>query len=102
MTDNDARRAVPDRSKHRGHVRVGRVAGHRYIQDRSAGDQGATSIQANITLPVGVIVVDVLERLALLATKRVKRDVPRVGAIAAIVFAKNVEMVEVFVTPLET
>jgi len=51
---------------------------------------------------VGVIVVDVSEALALLEAKRVERDVPHVGAIAAIVFAKNVDMVAVFVTPLET
>src|SRR5215471_16011941 len=66
------------------------------------GIKGQRRFEANITLPVGVIVVDVSEALALLEAKRVECDVPRVGAIASIVFAKNVEMVEVFVTPLET
>ena len=63
------------------------------------GIKGQRRFKANITLPVGVIIVDVPEALALLEAKRVERDVPRVGAVAAIVFAKNVEMVEVFVAP---
>src|SRR5262245_5549141 len=66
------------------------------------GLKGPCRFEANITLPVGVIVVDVPEALALLEAKRVERDVPSIGAIAAIVFAKNVEMVEVFVAPRET
>jgi len=66
------------------------------------GITGYRLFKANVTLPVSVIVVDVPEALALLEAKRIERDVPRVGAIAAVVFAKNVAMVEVFVAPLET
>jgi hypothetical protein len=50
-------------------------------------------------LPLGVVIVDVPETLALLEAKRVERGMPRVGAGAARILAENAEMMEVFVTP---
>ena len=65
------------------------------------GIKGQRRFKANVALPLGVVIVDVPETLALLEAKRIERDMPRVGAVAAIILAENVEMMEVFVAPIE-
>jgi hypothetical protein len=47
-------------------------------------------------------IVDVPETLALLEAEAPQHDMSSFSAVAAIVFAENAEMMEVFVAPLET
>src|SRR5688572_23527662 len=56
-------------------------------------------LQAESTVPLRVGIVDVAETLPRLEAKTLEGDVPSVRRIAAIVFAKDVEMVEVFIAP---
>jgi hypothetical protein len=63
------------------------------------GITGQRRCQATITLPVGVIMVDVGETLASLAAEAPPHDRARLGAVAAIILAENVETMQVVVAP---
>jgi len=66
------------------------------------GITGQRRFKANVTLPVGIIIVDVPKTLALLEAEATEHDPPRVSTVATIVLTENAEMVEVFVAPIET
>jgi hypothetical protein len=57
--------------------------------------------KAKVTLPVGVIIVDVPETLAPLEAEAPQHDMSRIGAVAAIILAENMETMQVFIAPIE-
>src|SRR2546427_7273272 len=65
------------------------------------GIQGQRRFKANVTLPLGIIIVAVPETLAPLEAEATQHDMARIGAVAAIILAKNVETMQVFVAPIE-
>jgi len=58
--------------------------------------------EANVTLPVGAVIIDIPEALAPLKTQRAQPDMSRISIIAAIVLAMHVEGVQVFIAPVES
>src|SRR5437867_317497 len=65
------------------------------------GIKGQRRFKAHVTLPLGIIIVDVPETLAPLEAEATQHDMARIGAVAAIILAKNVETMQVFVAPIE-
>ena len=65
------------------------------------GIKGQRRFKANVTLPLGIIIIDVPETFAPLEAEATQHDMARIGAVAAIILAKNVETVQVFVAPIE-
>src|SRR5262252_6898467 len=55
--------------------------------------------QADVTLPLGIVIIDIAETLTWLEGKTLEGDVPGISRIAAIVFAEAMEMVQVFIAP---
>src|SRR5215510_13520116 len=60
---------------------------------------GYRGFEADVTLPLGIVIVDIAETLTRLEGKTLEGDVPGISRIAAIVFAEDKEMVEVFIAP---
>ncbi len=58
--------------------------------------------EANVTLPMGAVIIDILEALTATETQRVQPDVAGIRTVAAIVLAMHVEGVQVFITPVES
>ncbi len=56
------------------------------------GIKGPRRFKANVTLPLGIIIVDVPETLAPLEAEAPQHDMARIGAVAAIILAKNGSM----------
>ena len=65
------------------------------------GITGQRRFKANVTLPLGIIIVDVPETLTPLEAEAPQHDMACLGAVAAIILAKNVETMQVFVAPIE-
>ena len=57
--------------------------------------------QTNGALPLGVVIVDVAETLAVLEAELTQHDVACIGAVATIILAENAEVVQVFVAPIK-
>src|SRR2546427_10172048 len=65
------------------------------------GIKGQRRFKAHVALPLGIIIVDVPETLVPLEAEATQHDMARIGAVAAIILAKNVETMQVFVAPIE-
>jgi hypothetical protein len=57
--------------------------------------------EADVTLPIGTIIVDIPEALTATKTKRTQPDVVSIRTVAAIVLAMNVERVQMLTTPVK-
>ncbi len=57
--------------------------------------------QTNVALPLGVVIVDVADTLAVLEAELTQHDVACIGAVATIILAENAEVVKVFVAPIK-
>src|SRR5439155_8955074 len=63
---------------------------------------GQDRFEANVTLPVGAVIIDIPEALASLQTQRAQPYVAGIGTGAAIVLAMHVEGVQMFIAPVES
>ena len=73
------------------------AAGTDRIKPRGITRQGR--FQADVTLPLGIVIIDIAETLTRLEGKTLEGNVPGISRVAAIVFAEDMEMVQVFIAP---
>ncbi len=60
-----------------------------------------SGFEADVTLPMGAVIIDIPEALTATETKRAELDMSGIRPVAAIVFAMDVERVEMLATPVK-
>ncbi len=58
--------------------------------------------EAHITLPMGAVIIEILEALTAPETKRVQLNGLGISPVASVVLAMHVEGVQVFIAPVES
>jgi len=68
---------------------------------KSLGFNGQNGFQPDITHPIGVIIIDIAEALALSKAELTQSCRSRIRPAGAVVFAKDMEIVQMFILPFK-